>query len=173
MINSLFAASSSVSRETLKYQVNLPLTGFAHSLMFSSAIEFSYFLSKDQNIGIKYIEYDSPKVYEDTYRGEVLEIFYKKFNGNSFYVKPLVFYRNMDIDEKEGTDYVFSDFGVGISIGNQWQWSNFTIGCDWVGVNSRLATLDYKDSKNSERVFFSKGYGFTANLLNLYIGYSF
>jgi hypothetical protein len=169
----LHASDSINSRNSLKYQVTLPLSGMAYSVMYTSGLEVSYFQKKDTNIGFRYLDFDEPRAYEGSYKGKVLETFYKKFTGNSFYIRSTLFYREMNIDEVDDTDYVFRDLGIGFSIGNQWQWKYFTLGCDWIGINTRLATLHYEDTKRSKALFKTNGYSFTANVLNFYIGYSF
>lgn len=32
-----------------------------------------------------------------------------------------------------------------LAIGNKWQWSNFTLGCDWIGVMVPIAQISKKD----------------------------
>lgn len=177
--SNLKASDSQSARESLKFQVAVPLMeSIAHSFVPSFSGEFSYFVDQDSNAGLRYFKFDSSAAIEDVeYRGQAIELFYKKFSGNSFYTRFTLFYRDMNIDKDEDsdddTDYVFRDIGGGFSIGNQWQWENFTIGCDWIGVNTRLVTLYYEDTKSSEVLFSTNGYFFTFNVVNLYIGYSF
>lgn len=71
-------------------------------------------------------------------------IHYKQFTGNSFYFRVGADYRTVkyrytlrDIFTTEVTsinrfegDSVTATF----LIGNQWQWENFTLGCDWIGI---------------------------------------
>lgn len=74
-------------------------------------------------------------------------VHFKHFTGNSFYFKTGVDYRHVKY-RYEGNwpfssndDYNFEGDGfVGtFVIGNQWQWSNFTLGCDWVGITVPLS----------------------------------
>jgi hypothetical protein len=97
-VANLYASDSANSRSSLKYQIALPFSGLAYSVMYTSAIEGVYFLNKNENLGIRYLGYESPRVYKGNYTGKVIEIFYKKFTGNSFYVRPVLFSRDMNID---------------------------------------------------------------------------
>ena len=50
-----------------------------------------------------------------------------------------------------------------VDIGNQWQWKNFTLAMNWIGINYQIIGDDK----------FSNKSGTTANLLNFNIGMSF
>lgn len=113
---------------------------------------------------------------------------FKKFLGNSFYVKSGIDYRTV----KYRFDYGYSSVKTGfegnstaasIVIGNQWQWNNFTLGCDWIGLSLPFAhnitseTLsDNADSYHrtsldeDEEHYLKNGY---AQALRFYVGYSF
>ena len=73
----------------------------------------------------------------------------KHFVGNSFYVKGGVDNRRINYSESYkstwnlfGTPSTYEDnvtfeaesWSASVVIGNQWQWENFTLGCDWVGI---------------------------------------
>lgn len=47
-----------------------------------------------------------------------------------------------------------SSTAAALVIGNQWQWDNFTLGCDWFGVSAPLATRfsDEKFSANADSI---------------------
>lgn len=170
---------SEMNREDLNYQATLYIAGAALSLP-SSGIGFYKFLNENELVGINYY---SMKDNDDLslYDGTAISLSYKKFNGNSFYFEGYVYYRNIKTIDKisiisfggsttetrEGeADY--EDLGVGLKIGNQWQWDNFTLGCDWIGVAKRVATLSYDGEKSD---FYNSNSNTT--LLNFYLGYSF
>jgi hypothetical protein len=71
---------------------------------------------------------------------------------------------------------------AGFAIGNQWQFENFLIGCDWIGLNVPVSESISKDkvvsnysyditSHNSDRDRLFKNT--TGSLLSFYIGASF
>lgn len=77
----------------------------------------------------------------------------KHFVGNSFYVKAGV--DNRKINYSEAYKSTWSLFGStyedsfafnadswtgSLVIGNQWQWDNFTLGCDWFGIAAPFAS---------------------------------
>lgn len=107
---------------------------------------------------------------EDLEKMLMLSLGAKFFVGNSFYVKSSLSY----IDETDGVSggFIFvttkerdelEGLGLSFSIGNQWQFDNFTIGCDWIGINQVFAK--FRDDGNSEMAIIS--------LLGFSIGASF
>lgn len=118
-------------------------------------------------------------------------VHYKHFLGNSFYVRFGGDYRTLKYDYKYSS-IGFSDDtryfeGTSIAgnfqIGNQWQWENFTLGCDWVGLSLPVSnsisnekvvssTPDYDQTrlKEDENTFVKNAH---LNLLRFYLGASF
>lgn len=71
--------------------------------------------------------------------GNSIAVGFKKFAGNSFYWAFALERREYQFeqaDEVENYSFDFkgSAFSVGLVFGNQWQWQNFTLGCDWWGM---------------------------------------
>lgn len=71
-------------------------------------------------------------------------VHYKHFASNSFYFRIGVDYRKVDYrytgrDFFNNSDILIDNsfkgesFAGTVLIGNQWQWKNFTLGCDWFG----------------------------------------
>lgn len=179
-ITSISYAEDKVSeqnREGLQYQiVGSILGGAQHSFTPNPSLEASYFKDKNTVISLRFNKYNEDlKDLEEpiSYQGQVIQLAYKEFNGNSFYYRPSIFFREMSIQDTEDADYVFRDLGVGYAIGNQWQWENFTLGCDWIGANIRASILYYEDTQSSEVLFRLRGYGLTLDVLNFYLGVSF
>ena len=94
----------------------------------------------------------------------------KHFFGNTFYAAPEVYYLNF-YDNHEGQSATRSDdqvrsIGLGLRIGNQWQWNHFTIGCDWLGAGVNAINFKNELTKNdSEKLSYT--------ILNAYVGYNF
>ncbi|WP_413294509.1 hypothetical protein ACLSU7_05250 [Bdellovibrio sp. HCB185ZH] len=118
--------------------------------------------------------------------GFAVEINYRRFITNSFYFGTGLNQRSVHsegTDEWAGNEFSFdgTTTALGFVIGNQWQWQNFMLGCDWVGVNIPLITNvsnvkninngssihDYESSKSSLVT------NTTAMGLRLHIGYTF
>ena len=120
----------------------------------------------------------------------------KHFFGNSFYGTGSLNYQHFTdtrtaflsgIFGSNPANYSFTGDSVraGVSIGNQWQWSNFTLGCDWVGVSVPLTTnfsaenvseSDPSDtSQHQNRASAEKAYvsNVTVELVAFYLGVSF
>ena len=62
----------------------------------------------------------------------------------------------------------FADTGLGLKIGNQWQWDSFTMGCDWVGVSKSLAMLEQNGDKDADYPNATN-----VTLVNFYLGATF
>lgn len=72
-----------------------------------------------------------------------------------------------------------------MKVGNQWQWSNFTIGCDWLGVMVPVAVLKIDDRfgnttgisdssrKSLDDAWMTLGKTTSVMLTRLYVGASF
>ncbi|UYL10212.1 hypothetical protein B9G69_006420 [Bdellovibrio sp. SKB1291214] len=120
-------------------------------------------------------------------KGNSVAINIKHFTGNTFYVKGGLGYRTIDYsynyEDTVADAYNFQGnvLYTNVLIGNQWQWSNFTLGCDWFGASIPLASNvtgqsidttssytqgDLKDKKSRlDQVQYQ--------LLRLYVGASF
>lgn len=87
---------------------------------------------------------------------------YKRFVGNTFYIKGGAEYTNVKADYSYESKFLTSTSKVrrelegnlttaSFAIGNQWQWENFTLGCDWFGISAPIASSTTK--KNVETTF--------------------
>lgn len=114
-------------------------------------------------------------------------IHYKRFLANSFYFKTGVDYRSVSysynysytnaLEAFEG-----NSFALSLVIGNQWQWDNFTLGCDWIGFSAPFASETtsvtyagndsfYRDEiERAKQDYLKNGF---AQGLRFYIGYAF
>ncbi len=116
----------------------------------TQGLSFGYFADPDFVISIEAVGGRSPVIFLDfsSYRSvkyNSVGVHLKKFVNRTFYFKAgldanrftedYVYYNNVD---KYGIDS--ESLSAGIVIGNQWQISNFTIGCDWVGVSLPIAS---------------------------------
>lgn len=141
------------------------------SVSASSSVDEDSDLSDDQ----------ADDIDEIMLNGTAVELTFQRFTSNSFYFKPTIFYRNASSKDSMKATYIngsrvkkeysgkatFQDVGAGIKIGNQWQWDNFTLGCDWVGYSAKLFNINFEgdESEYASRAVLS--------LLNLHLGISF
>lgn len=85
----------------------------------------------------------------------------KWFAGNSFYVTGGLGVRMLEaitprydfkvdtgFETSTAASYERTSLMGDLAIGNQWQFSSFTIGCDWAGIMSPLATLSESSTRN-------------------------
>lgn len=68
---------------------------------------------------------------------------YEKFLGNSFFINGGIGRRTLRYAgpslsdfflDKNDFGFTYTDMGVNAGLGNRWQWENFTIGAQWIGV---------------------------------------
>ena len=83
---------------------------------------------------------------------------FQHFPGNSFFIRPGIEYVRFDrrlvtsysrisnleasafsLVRASGYDLSGESIYAKFSIGNQWQWENFTLGCDWIGASIPLS----------------------------------
>ena len=76
--------------------------------------------------------------------GESVGVHYKRFFSDTFYLKTGLDYRGVKYQGDASADFVSvagTSGVVSVLIGNQWQWQNFTLGCDWVGMGIPFASF--------------------------------
>jgi hypothetical protein len=117
-----------------------------------------------------------PTLGRDEDRTNILMAGVKIFVGNSFYLRPEVYYRTQN-EEVRPSLYsskkerrIYDDVGTSFSIGNEWQFGHFVFGVDWVGLTYKVATVKTNEVNDwldvdSERT--------ALNILGLHVGASF
>lgn len=124
--------------------------------------------------------------------GYSVGILSKNFIGNSFYLKGGITFRTLDyeyIDKdwlaggKTRRGFSGDSTALSFAFGSQWQRSNFTIGCDWFGLEAPVLTRVYDqwysanataNDRNRNRediVTYVTGVGLT--FTRFYVGASF
>ncbi len=101
-----------------------------------------------------------------------VKVGYKKFSGNSFFYQPSVYFRKAS--HITTVHYKYEDMGLGLRIGNEWQWENFTLGIDWLGINHHIVKLDesvFPAGNVPSSIDVDKK--FTFDFVGLYVGYTF
>ncbi|MDG0817129.1 hypothetical protein [Bdellovibrio svalbardensis] len=191
-VEMVYKNSSEHNRMDKKWTAQWQLFGAGPNGTSESAIIGGYHLDRNSvvqlEVGSGGISGNSIFI-DDKYElsGSTVGLHYKKFFGNSFYAKIGLDYRSVTYKYKypfTGNQEGFTgeSLGAGLVIGNQWQWENFTLGCDWIGLSlpfastvksETLTSSDsfYRDELNSAQQRYLRN-GF-AQALRFYVGYTF
>jgi hypothetical protein len=182
------ADSSEVHRQDKEFYLVAELIGF--NPLFSSGITGGLFLNPDSIVDISYT-HGSFQIWGLKVVQDAIALRYKKFESNSFYWRAGLGYRAFKMKSSVLFDLTDKDLdlegkatslGLDFAIGNQWQWSAFTIGCDWIGYFQPLVgqsevnkptgvdDSDYERRKKDMKKFSDNGSG---QLLRFYLGVSF
>lgn len=194
--------SSEFHRLEKKYQLTAILTGVGPSMTSTTGLQAGYFLDRDKLIlleltsgsltsnssssSISYTIGSELKVKSNSFG-----VHYKQFTSNSFYYRFGADFRtvsyNYSYDSSFSTDrrkFDGQSLAANFQIGNQWQWENFTLGCDWVGISLPLTGSTSNREVTSTSDFTNEDKRTTddedylvhrsqLNLLHFYLGASF
>lgn len=188
----VYKDSSEHNRMNKKWMAQWQLFGIGPNGTAESALIAGYHLDRNSilqleagNGGVK----GNSWFFNDSYElsGSTFGIHYKKFFGNSFYAKLGMDSRSVTYKYKYALTvnqeaFQGDSIAAGLVIGNQWQWENFNLGCDWIGYSvpfyskissETVAGSDplYRDELNSAEQKYLKD-GFVQGL-RFYMGYSF
>jgi hypothetical protein len=160
----------------------LPSAGFGGRI--------GYFITPDSLVGINYST-GSMEHNDAVFDSTLLELTYKRFFTNSIYMdagiaNEVVDVRYKVIDTANSFARVESKAslkrsGFVLHIGNQWQFSNFTFGCDWLGHHlpvfqdesfSPAAGGDIADEGRQKRAV-QRATRSTLQFVRGYVGFSF
>lgn len=160
------------------------------TLLPVSGLRGGYFISPDLTAELSYAS-GGASLGDFEAKKTLIEIKAKYFIGNSFYVDGGIAQESWKVDypvsdAAGGTSSTLSgsvnNMGMVFHIGNQWQWSGFTLGCDWAGYFLSLSskssfssssTADPADKeKEEDDVEATMGTG-SAHVTRLYLGWSF
>ncbi len=174
--------SSRANRKKLKYGFDIG-TGAKFS-EFGASINGNYIIDEKRVLTLSYFGssdndytyYNGQEYIDETY---ALQIGAKLFTSNSFYIQPSVYYRKhkhsqsdlFDISDLTYDYYLvkIEDIGFSVSIGNQWQWSNFSLGVEWIGYARQLVALSSLNTDRDYFVFKEE----SVHLLHIYLGANF
>lgn len=193
--NAIYEGSSEHNRIGKKFHLSLMPIGVGPAFAFWTGFNAGYSIDRNNSIllSVNNLNKQSETCTGDiscSISGNSLSASYKRFVSNSFYFIGGASYRQVKYAKAENfgsiSDYAYDFDGNGIaldfSIGNQWHWQNFTMGCDWIGgsipVANRIETenisgnLSYGQSSLDDRkkMYFES---FSLRALNFYIGANF
>lgn len=187
--NSVLEDSSEHMRMNKDYLLTAQLTGFTVAPIPAAGVSAGMYLNRNSLVQLDFTQGTLPYFFFNL-KATTVGVNYKHFYGNSFYTKLGVDYRSISISDinllyyEQTGDVGTAETLVGnAAIGNQWQWQNFTIGCDWIGVNPPLVVLSTKyqassDLSQSDRDDMDRSWNNVAKVtswqfLRFYLGASF
>lgn len=153
----VYAGESEDNRGDKTVMLTAQLAGYGPSAASTMGLNLGYYVNPNAVIlieGMKNmysddlgqpefnnIKFDS----RDSSKGQSYGVHMKLFLGNSFYVRGGVDHREFSYrynDAANGNSSGFDSTSLALSgaIGNQWQWTNFTMGCDWIGIVRPIST---------------------------------
>lgn len=193
----VYRDSSAFHRIDKSFTLNYIAFGIGPSRSGSIGGTFGFFLDRNSEIDIEVIN-GRPYTYDFSFASNYdiktnsFGVHYKRFVGNSFYYRGGIDYRNVDYSHISYDIFTPSTIlsreifkGSSITatflIGNQWQWENFTLGCDWFGIALPVTSQvdsesvsgtspSQKNLKDEEENFLKKE---TSTSLRFYLGASF
>jgi len=194
--NEVVEDSSEHHRIGKKVNLNAQLVGVGPNAAAPSAgITGGYFLNRNQLIQLEVLGNDNSNTGIDyKVKTQSVGVHFKSFVGNSFYYKigldeRFVDYNYSSTNSSDHTNDIIRKFkgqslAASVAIGNQWQWDNFTLGCDWFGYVFPLAystsdeqftapsSMDFERSylQQDKELYTSKS---VAQGLRFYLGVSF
>jgi hypothetical protein len=166
--------------------------GFGAALTIGTGGAVGYYLTPNSLLELSYVAGSSDYLFI-AIESALAELRWKKFWGNSFYTNLGLGYR--DIGLKADLD-LFNDpgskinrtlgaqsLGVNLALGNRWQWENFTIGCDWLGLFVPISStgdseikdqnVEPGDKEKMEDLVEDLGKATSSQFLRFYLGVSF
>jgi hypothetical protein len=176
------------NRNDKKYVITVGAIGYNFGTGTNN-YEVGYHYKQNRIIGLQYQEFrnslpifsstrdEDESDYERNRKGHALLLSYKAFAKNSLYLKSSLYHRiqervdknsSAQRDQREFNKLSYEDMGLLFSIGNQWQWKNFTLGADWIGMSTVLAIINQEGDYKIEGRDLADW-----TLLNFYMGYSF
>ena len=137
------------NRVDKKFTAHAILVAVGPSLGFSNGASVGMFIDHNSLVDLEYVSGRPENWYGSFFTDYEIEtksfgVHYKKFVSNTFYFRIGADYRQIDyrhtyrnfLTSATYSENKFSGDSIAgtIVIGNQWQFENFTLGCDWFGV---------------------------------------
>ena len=183
-------------RQNKKYSLTAQPAGLGPVGIYSNAITFGYFLNPKSIVEVEYLEGKNFVFLGDLfdrlrYKVQSFGVYYKLFFSNTFYGRfgansRIVDYHSdsdnwLSGNSTETYDFRGHAFNATFSLGNQWQWENFTLGCEWVGlelpISKDISSQKYSGNYATQSALDEKTDRFlkqsSINLVHLYLGLSF
>lgn len=156
----LYESSSEFNRMDKQWTFGAQLVGVGPTYATSYGLTAGYFLNRNMIFFAEIMtgNLDSDSFLDSNYTsfstinidGRSIGAHFKHFVGNSFYYRAGLDLRFIEykFSHSSGDQASFKGTSLGLTfnIGNQWQWKNFTLGCDWIGLTVPMSD-NYKDEQ--------------------------
>lgn len=172
--------TSSGNRKNLKYQIAAGIIGTEY-IKYPITLSVGYYIHSDGILSLRYSALNHSDKW-GAYKMKAVTLGYRRFFGNSFNVMPSIYYKRNTADfYTEGSypyvlgsnNLIYEDIGTGFRVGNEWQWQNFTMGCDWFGLNYKAYEINFKEKSLGPIDTHAPMKALTMTILSFYLGYSF
>ena len=155
----VYQGSSAFHRIDKKFQVTYQPLGATSNNAGETGLSFGYFIDRDSMILVNATSGQNKissrtessdgarSSSEERFSSQSLGVSYKRFFANSFYARSGLDQRRTNADYSysgflflpaESASFTVNTTSLSLAIGNQWQWENFTLGCDWFGLSQPL-----------------------------------
>lgn len=199
----IYADSSEANRIDKKFDIHYTLIGVDANSVSGQGLTFGYFVDRNKQILVeaksgkgavtryRYESYNGiSKEWSTDAQIKQVGFHYKHFVGNSFYYRVGGDYRTVDykydlsgsfFNDVSSSSFKSTAIIGSFVIGNQWQWENFTLGCDWIGLAAPLtysisgdktptSASEKADFDSDKKLYVTDSSGI---LLRFYLGASF
>jgi len=193
----IMESSSEFNRMDKKWFFDVQLLGVGPSYVTQSGIDVGYFIDRNMLV---FGEFMLGKLDDGTFstyadgttgslsiKGNSLGVHFKHFVSNSFYYRAGLDYRSIKYSLRNtlsgaSGDFDGRSFAITFNIGNQWQWENFNLGCDWIGISLPISNSLSHESSVTNIYYPSSTYkdhqdilvkNANFNVLRFYLGASF
>jgi len=153
---------SYANRQDKQFSVLGQITGISNGALSNQQVHFGYFLDPLSLVQLEIGQGSSGFgfLWTSSYRSlrtDSIGLQYKRFVANTFYFKTGAEYFVIDYNYSLSSsgNYTFKGnlLAASFSIGNQWQFETFTLGCDWVGILLPLSSNTTSDVVNSSSIY--------------------
>jgi len=179
----LDSKTSRALRKNKNYLITYQAFGVGPLKNYGNGLAFGKFLSSDLILFIEGVN-GGMNLFLDDGRGKVWSIggHAKYFVGNSFYWRGGIDSVSTSYRCSNratwfsfcGDDFDAQSAVISISIGNQWQWENFTLGTDWIGFGTSFPLSSAATGAEGGAVPDHYGkVGSAGSLLRFYLGFAF
>lgn len=138
--------TSEIYRQDKDFSLTAQIFGHGPAASVMQGLHLGFFIDPDSLITVELVSGENPLIWSSsgfTIKSFSASTHFKRFFGNTFYLKAGLDYKRVDYryedsffgSSYEKTSFIGNSFALGASLGNQWQWSVFTFGFDWIGIS--------------------------------------
>jgi len=163
--------SSLSNRKNINYQIAFAFIGMEYSTPGALTWSLGYFANEKDQLLLRYTIFRGVEGHPNLW---IVAAGDRHYFVNSFNVMGSLFYAHDKGEEKRTQTTITSKaLGLSLRVGNEWQWKNFTMGCDWFGIDHTVSHSQKKSILNSTTTTENRELSLGFTLTNFYLGYSF